>query len=176
MHFLFLNGCGVGIEQFANADAVVDWIDAIENTPQLVQSCGPQRSNLEQPIAAPSLEKPVHATCGPILASRWTKSDSQYRIFPFARPFGYLWHSSKSARIHKAILNAVARAAIGMRPEGRDDHFMIAEDLPPCPVFPPNRISRVGSPDRGHPWERRLSLCSGLGEAPLSEHSAMRGP
>lgn len=158
-----------GNEQFTDADAVVDWIDAVENTPQLAKLWA-ATLYLEQPIArAKALEKPVHAIAAhkPVAVD---ESDSHIGIFPVARALGYRGMSSKSCKgFYKAILNAV-RVRHWNASEGRNDHFMIAEDLTTMPgISTQQDFALAALIGATHVERNGYHYVHGFGEAPLSE-------
>lgn len=158
-----------GNEQFADADAVVDWIDAVENTPQLAKLWA-STLYLEQPIArASALEKPVYAIAAhkPVAVD---ESDAHIGIFPVARALGYRGMSSKSCKgFYKAILNAV-RARHWNEADGSNDHFMIAEDLTTMPgISIQQDFALAALTGATHVERNGYHYVNGFGDAPLPE-------
>lgn len=158
-----------GNEQFTDGDAVVDWIDAVENQPQLANLWA-ATLYLEQPIArASALEKPVHAIAShkPVAVD---ESDAHIGVFPVARALGYRGMSSKSCKgFYKAILNTV-RVRHWNAIDGSNDHFMIAEDLTTMPgISVQQDFALAALTGATHVERNGHHYVNGFGEAPLAE-------
>lgn len=158
-----------GNEQFADADAVVTWIDAVENTPQLAKLWA-STLYLEQPIArASALEKPVHAIAAhkPVAVD---ESDAHIGIFPIARALGYQGMSSKSCKgFYKAILNTV-RVRHWNAADDQNNYFMIAEDLTTMPgISIQQDFALAALTGASHVERNGYHYVDGFGEAPLPE-------
>lgn len=158
-----------GNEQFADADAVVDWIAAVGDEPQLARLWA-STLYLEQPIArANALEKPVYAIAAhkPVAVD---ESDSHIGIFPVARALGYRGMSTKSCKgFYKAILNAV-RVRNWNAQSGQNDHFMIAEDLTTMPgISVQQDFALAALTGATHVERNGHHYVDGFGGAPLAE-------
>jgi hypothetical protein len=158
-----------GNEQFADANAVVNWIDAIENEPALARLWA-STLYLEQPIArVRALEKPVHAIAArkPVAVD---ESDAHIGVFPVARALGYRGMSSKSCKgFYRAILNAV-RVRHWNEADGADTHFMIAEDLTTMPgISVQQDFALAALTGATHVERNGHHYVNGFGDAPLEE-------
>lgn len=158
-----------GNEQFADAAAVVDWIDALESETSLARLWA-STLYLEQPIArAQALEQPVQAIAAR-KAVAIDESDSHIGVFPVARALGYRGISSKSCKgFYRAILNAVRARHWTAAPSG-GDHFIIAEDLTTQPgISVQQDFALAALTGATHVERNGHHYVNGFGDAPLAE-------
>tara|TARA_R110002096_G_scaffold74973_14_gene177643 strand:+ start:5996 stop:7423 length:1428 start_codon:yes stop_codon:yes gene_type:complete len=164
-----------GNEQFADAAAVVDWIDAVESVPSLARLWA-STLYLEQPIArAQALEQPVHTIAArkPVAID---ESDSHIGVFPVARALGYHGISSKSCKgFYRAILNVVRAREWNTAASG-NEYFIIAEDLTTQPgISVQQDFALAALTGASHVERNGHHYVHGFGDAPLAEQQRFAG-
>jgi L-alanine-DL-glutamate epimerase-like enolase superfamily enzyme len=117
-----------GNEQYAHADAALELIQLMAETPRLDRLLE-SILYVEQPVArANALQRPIRALAAncPVAVD---ESDADIGVFPCARALGYRGISSKSCKgFYRSILNA-ARAEAWNAEEPGAGYFITAEDL-----------------------------------------------